>query len=299
MIANRRAYDFKSERYEKAFMYVQKCIHNCSMVIGADHPLTAQLNVDMANTLLKMDHREEALRFLEKAFEVYHTSKINDNMEKAEMASQISSLLYDFGAYSDCVAFADKSNEILQNKEDLKNMVKVMLNNKIIAQAKSKMGDYSDAIKRAENLYNTVTKPAVWNAMIVGQFLVGACKIIFDCMVRELNDKKSVLYFIVEMLHSSFRRTEPSTDLSTIEYLKQRCDDNKNPSTLISGAFSDISSRDNLYSVNTLVNVTYDQFIAKAPEASKEGVERTMTTMRLLYEVIGYEFLIDCVKPVA
>lgn len=69
------SYNFEVENYQVALKHFQIALDACLKVLGVDHPMTGQIYLDIANVFLKMERREEAIRFLEKAFEIFDTSK--------------------------------------------------------------------------------------------------------------------------------------------------------------------------------------------------------------------------------
>lgn len=278
---------------------MQKGLEDTSNILGREHPLTAQLNVDVARALLRVDHREEAIKFLEKAYEIYATTEFNDNIEKAEIANQIATLLNEFNSHLEAIEFAEKSNLVFDKKGE-KYISKVMLNNKIIAEAKSKLGDYEDAIKRADALYNNVTNPSIWNTSL-GCFVVDSVKISFEAMLRDEGEYKGIkhtMFFILDMIKDS-TDGKPATD-DDIEQLKTICEANKFPSSLLRAMLSDIMNRPEIYNIDSLVNVDIDKFVRKLPSHQKQNagvIEKIMRSLALIFKCVGGEFLLEIVKP--
>ena len=99
--------------------------------------------LDIANVFLKMEKREEAIRFLEKAFEIFDTAKHEESLEKASLANQIALILYDFGSFKESINFANKSNEIYEFKQktDPSYLTAVLDNKVIIAKASENLDD--------------------------------------------------------------------------------------------------------------------------------------------------------------
>ena len=257
------------------------------------------MNVDVARALLRVDQREKAIKFLEKAYEIYTTTGYNDNIEKAEIANQIATLLHEFNSHLEAIEFAEKSNAVFDKKGE-KYISKVMLNNKIIAEAKSKLGDYEDAIKRADALYNNVTNPTIWNKTL-GCFIVDSVKISFEAMLRDEGEYKGIkntMFFILDMIKDSSDNIPPTDD--DIEQLKVICEANKFPSNLLRAMLSDIVARPEIYNVDSLVNVDIDRFVANLPFHQKQNayvIEKIMKSFALIYKCVGGEFLMQMVKP--
>jgi tetratricopeptide (TPR) repeat protein len=69
------AYKFGRGDFNLALRHYRTALEDCLRILGVDHPLTGQMYLDIANVFLRMERREEAIRFLEKAFEIFDTAK--------------------------------------------------------------------------------------------------------------------------------------------------------------------------------------------------------------------------------
>lgn len=249
--------------------------------------------------LLRLNQREDAIKFLEKAYEIYAATKHNDDLDKAEMANQIATLLHDFGSHRDAIDFALRSNSVYLDKKSLNYISKVMQNNKIIAEAKNKLGAFEDAIRGADDLYNNVTNEAIWNPDL-GGIVVASTKISFEALVRkEFADMRSRLYYVLDMIDES-HRNQPFNMAAAVGHLKDICEANKTPSFLLRKIFSDIRSRPSIYCVDNLVNVNIEEFLSNLAihqQSNKAVIRDVMEALLTIYQCVGADFLLSIVRP--
>ena len=209
-------------------------------------------------------------------------------------------LLNDFGSYREAIDYAEKSNEIFLKKEEGKYVEAMMTNNLIIAQSKNKLGDSSEALKRSEALFNSVSKITEWQQGLA-TFIIESVKIPFELLTKEIkdSDKLNRVYYVLEMFKSSFGHLEVTKSKEKLETLKMTIINNKSPTNLIRSILSELESREGVYDVDMLVNTTFQQFIARQEPPAKDNIVRTMQNLLLVYECLGSDFLINSVRPVS
>lgn len=111
-------YYYLKEDYESSLEKYEAGLNDCLRILGVDHPLTAQMYLDISSVFLKLDKREKAIVFLKKAYEIYNTQKYEESDEKASLANKIAVILFGFGLFSDSMKYAQKSNQIYLMKSD-------------------------------------------------------------------------------------------------------------------------------------------------------------------------------------
>ena len=74
-MSKRRYYYFQIKECEKSIESYQKSLNDYLRILGVDHPLTGQFYLDLASVLGQIDRREQAISFLEKAFEIFDMLK--------------------------------------------------------------------------------------------------------------------------------------------------------------------------------------------------------------------------------
>lgn len=255
--------------------------------------------MDIGKVLLRLNRREDAIKFLEKAYEIYAATRHNEDLDKAEMANQIATLLNDFGSYKDAIDFAIRSNTVYDSKKSLVFVPKIMQNNRIIAEAKNRLGEYEEAMKRADDLYNNVTNDNIWDEGL-GEIIVESTKITFEALLRsEYKDIQSRVYYVLDMIDES-ERNKTVNRQAAIRQLKNICEANKSPSFLLKKIFADIRIRPTVYSVDNLVNVTIEEFLSKLPphqQVLRSVLKDVLQSMLVIYHCLGPKFLLPLVNP--
>ena len=296
-MCNSRFFNFKVEEYEKSIVLAQKSINDGYVVLGADHPLVGQLCVDIAGILMKMNHREEAIVFLQKAYQIYQTKGQSSALEKADMAYQIALLSKEFGAHKDAIFFAQSSNQFFS--QDRRFVSKQMANLKVIAESTLIEGNFESASDQADGLFTAARSNITGdNIEPMKEFIVASVRIAFQAQAVPLDKmKKAKLYYIFDMIHASFYLEAIDDSNNTVEELRRICQANKGPSGLLRNIFGDIWSKSNIYHVDNLVNISYDDFLKFNEAGSNSTTQRTMNTMLLIYKTTGYKFLLTIVQP--
>lgn len=295
----------KSDEVEKSIAFLQKSLESGTKFLGRGHPLTAELNVDVARSLLKLDHREEAINFLEKAYQIYSTAGSKHSLNKADIANQMATLFSEFNCHKEAIQFAELSNSVYSEK-GIKHILEILNNTKIIAESKTRLGDFDGAIQSADTLYNTVTNSLVWSPDL-GEFLTGSILITFEVLMKQqFAEIKNRVFFILDMIDESMRRNGEIRLASTkeIESLKFICENNKNPSSFLRSILSDVKDRDKIYTVDNLVNVTIKDFLvnlqsyASGDKHSIHIVESIVKSLYLMFKCVGGDKLMKILKPV-
>lgn len=217
------------------------------------------------------------------------------------MGNQIAMLLNDFGSHREAIQYAERSNEIFTKREENRFIESIMMNNLIIANSKSKLGEYSEALKRSEALFNSVAKIAEWNDRL-GIFITESVKISFELVFKELattQREKNQIYFMLELLKHSFGPLQPTKSREVLERLKTLIVNNKSPTNLLRSIFTELYNRELVYEVENMVNVTFHEFLQRQDEQVKENVGRAMNNFKLVYECLGADFMLSVVIPVA
>ncbi len=203
------------EEYEESIANYKLGLNECLKILGIDHPYTGQMYLDIANVFLKMEKREEAIRFLEKAFEIFDTAKHEESLEKASLANQIALILYDFESYKECINFANKSNEIYEFKKkvDIKFENAVFDNKVVIAKACESLDLDQKSLEECEKTFNLVTRKSNWEPKL-GKYIVEILKVTFKVLIKSLtHTKKCNIYYIMDLISLSFAKSDPSADI--------------------------------------------------------------------------------------
>ena len=94
-------YYLEKKNYQDAFLLYKSSLMCCITILGANHPFTGDVYIDLANLSLKMQQREEALNYYDKAFLIFEASKSPDCLECAVTSYQMATLLLSFGEFSE------------------------------------------------------------------------------------------------------------------------------------------------------------------------------------------------------
>ena len=92
-------YNLEKKNYQDAFLLYRSSLMCCTRILGSNHPHTGEVYIDLANLSLKMQQKEEALKYYEKAFLVFEASKSPDCLECAVTSYQMATLLLSFGNF--------------------------------------------------------------------------------------------------------------------------------------------------------------------------------------------------------
>lgn len=244
--------------------------------------------------LVKIDRREEAISFLEKAFEIFDTLKYNENLEKADLASQISVVLFDFRNHRDAMNFAEKAITIYNTKNDATLIEKILDNHLVIAKCLIKLGEQEDATKKSESIFTMVSANSVW-ATSLGKYVAESLKTIYEIEVNKLPyDQRCKIYYVCDMMHSSFKNEKPIRDPFVMDKLKTRCEQDRGLTQFVQSIIESIISKPDLYDLPQIVNTSYDEFIEK----NGEKVIFAMEKLKILYLSLGSDFLLYTLKPI-
>jgi len=288
-------YYFQITEYEKAIEHYQKGLNDCLRILGVDHLLTGQFYLDLASVLLKLDRRDDAIKFLEKAFNIFETAKYNESVEKAVLANQIAVVMYDFGNCKESMDFARKSNSIYSLKSESKYIDKMMDNTLVISKSALKIGDTELAQNLCEEVFLKISKPQIWNPYL-GSFVVESLKTVYELVVKEKEyEVRCLIFYIFDMLHSSFNNKKPIRDTHYMERLKQKVEDSRGLKRFLNEVIEQILMQNHTFETANLMNTTYDKFVQKH---SRPEVLTVMETMKLLYLTLGADFLLHSLKPV-
>lgn len=237
-------YRFNMEEYEDSIRNYKLGLNECLKILGIDHPMTGQMYLDIANVFLKMEKREEAIRFLEKAFEIFDTAKHEESLEKASLANQIALILYEFGSFKESINFANKSNEIYEFKQKTDNRyLSAVLDNKVvIAKASENLDMDEKSLDECEKTFNLVTRRSNWTP-VFGKYIVEILKVTFQVLVKSLtHTKKCNIYYIMDLISVSFTKSDPSKDLVFMQELKDKCELHKNCTNFVRSLILTIES---------------------------------------------------------
>ena len=92
------AHYLESGQISKALRFLQSSLMNCLNTVGANHELTGQANLDLANLYINVKQRDKALHHFEKAFYIFEASKGGNAQEIADISLQICMILFSIGA---------------------------------------------------------------------------------------------------------------------------------------------------------------------------------------------------------
>lgn len=246
---------------------------------------------------MRMNHREEAIVFLQKAYQIYQTKGQSSALEKADMAYQIALLSKEFGAHKEAIFFAEISNQFFAS--DRRFVSKQMANLMIIAESTLIEGNYESASDQADGLFTAArTNMAGDHIEPMKEFIIASVRIAFQAQAIPLDKmKKAKLYYIFDMIHASFYLETIDDSNNTVEELRKISQANKGPSGLLKNIFADIWSKPKTYDVDNLVNISYDDFLKLNDAGANTTTQRTMTTMLLIYKTTGYKLLLTIVQP--
>lgn len=258
--------------------------------------MTGQLYLDIANVFLKMERREEAIRFLGKAFQIFDTAKHEESFEKASLATQISLILFEFGSFKECINFAIKSNEIYEQKLRTDNsfLANVCDNKILIAKASEKLDSDQSSLEECEKTFNLVTRRSNWTPTL-GKYIVEVLRVTFQVLIKGLtHTKKCNIYYIMDLIGLSFQYNDPTSDLIFMQQLKDKCELHKNCTNFVRSLILIIESHTEDFAVSRLVNTTYEYFYE---DAEIDVVRETMEDLKIVYFCLGTEFLLTQIKP--
>lgn len=201
----------------------------------------------------------------------------------------------EFGIYKDTIEFSEKSNSILKKVADSSKFIeKIMSNNLLIADALLNLGEYKKSLVNSDDLYNSVTKPSVWNENL-GKFVVASVKLTFQVIVRDASRRiQNTLFYIFTMLDRTEEPLLSSEEQAQVETLKLKCEVNKGPSGLINALFSDINKKSSIYSVDNLVNTSYRNML----EIYDSQVKDSLETLHILYHCLGMKVIDKLINPI-
>ena len=231
---------------------------------------------------------------MEKAFEIFDTLKYNDNLEKADLASKISVVLFDFRNHRDAMNFAEKSIAIYSKKNDVNLIEKILDCQLVIAKCYIKLGDIEESTKKAEAIFTQVSSNSVWTPAL-GKYIAEALKTVYEVEVNKLSyDYRCKIYYVCDMMHASFKNEKAIRDPFVMEKLKVRCEQEKGLTQFVQSIIESIISKPNIYDLPQIVNTTYDEFVEK----NGESVVYAMEKLKTLYLSLGSDFLLYTLKPV-
>ena len=204
-------------------------------------------------------------------------------------------VLYDFGNHRECMNFAGKSIEIYLSKSETKYIDKVMDNQLVISKAHVKVGEAAEAVGVCEAIFEAVTKNSIWSPAL-GPYIVEALKTVYEVeMAARTYERRSLIYYIFDMLHTSFDSSKPVREPFFMEKIKAKCEDSRGLKNMLVEAVDAIYRHSSAFDVSNLMNTTYDRFLQanKSPDVS-----RAIDDMRLLYLCMGGDFLLHSLKPI-
>ena len=176
------SYHFYSEKYQKALIHYKSALDCCLNILGVDHSMTGQLYLDIADIFMKMSKREESIRLLEKAFQIFDTAKKEESTDKAILANKIALILFNVGSFEEAMSFASKSNEIFKSSLESEYLESVLRNSVIICMCNEKLDNDTEALNCCEETYDLATQPGNW-IPAYGEFLIDLLKVTFKVRV--------------------------------------------------------------------------------------------------------------------
>lgn len=287
-------YYFQTKEYEKSIMSYQKGLNDCLRILGVDHPMTAQFYLDLASVLIKIDRRDEAIGFLQKAFEIFETMGYNENIEKANLASQIGIVLFDFGNHKEAMEFAERANGIYEKKKDAGLIEKVLENHLLVSKCFLQMLETDKATEKAEVLFQQVSNNSVWTSSL-GKYIAEALKTVYEVQARQNSyECRLMVFFACDMLHNSFKNEKPIRDAFIMEKLKSTIEKAGNMHNFMTEIFEGVVADSRTFNIANVVNTSYEEFLTKNENAP--GLV-TMENIKLLYLTLGSDFLLHTLKP--
>lgn len=257
--------------------------------------MTGQFYLDLASVLVKMDRRQEAISFLEKAFEIFEILSYSDQLEKAALASQIAVVLLDFGNQREAIEFAHKSNEIYLKKNDAALISKILDNKLVEAQALMKLGETNLAVTQAENIFTQISNNSVWTTSL-GKYVAESLKVVYEMEMNKLSyEERCKIYYVCDMLHNSFKNDLPLNETFILDRLKKACEECSGLVRFVKSIAEGILSNQSVFQLNNIVAITYDEFMEQY-EGSHLAL--ILEKVKIMYISLGSRFLLHTLRPV-
>ena len=127
----------------------------------------------------------------------------------------------------------------------------------------------------------------------LGTYLVEALKTVYEVeMNTNFHDRRSLVYYVFDMIHSSFGSNLPVREPFFMEKLKDLCKNGLQD--FIGQVIEDLTLQEQDLEVSNLMNTTYDKFIKMN---RSEKTIKCLENMKLIYLCMGGDFLLHHLKP--
>mmetsp|Transcript_40131 Transcript_40131/g.35734 ORF Transcript_40131/g.35734 Transcript_40131/m.35734 type:complete len:113 (-) Transcript_40131:35-373(-) len=90
----------------------------CMAILGANHSHTGDVYLDLGSLTDKMDLKDEALKYYEKAYAVFETTKGKKAIECGQTSHHMARLLLTSGQIKDSLRNAQRATEIYESHGD-------------------------------------------------------------------------------------------------------------------------------------------------------------------------------------
>ena len=219
----------------------------------------------------------------------------NESIDKANLANKIAVVLFDSANLHDAIQFAKKSNEIYELKADNRYIDKMMDNHLVIAKSQIRVDEDAEAMKTAELIYSVVSKNSIWTPAL-GSYIVESLKIVYELEMRARTyEQRCIIYYLFDMLHSSFEVSKPTKEPYFLERLKQKCEDARTLKNFMYETVETVYAQPKVFEVSNLMNISFDKFLKNNPATE---IVSAMDKMNLLYHCLGGDFLLFGLKPI-
>lgn len=259
--------------------------------------MTGQMYLDVANVFLKMEKREEGIRFLEKAFEIFEITRHDDGIEKASLANQIAVILFEFGSYEEAITFAKKSNEFFALNEEPHIIRKILDNKLVIAKSRQERFQHSQSLEECEKAFNLATKRSVWEPRL-GKYIVEILKVTIKILLSKVEHRmRCSIYYIFSLVHLTYKNQKAIVhDQNFLVDLKEVCELHKDCTNFVRSLIGTVERFQDVFDLSNLVNVKFEEF------KQLHQIDEILTAMddfKRIYLCLGPEFLLHEIKPVA